>query len=110
MDKFTENGLLSDYYGSLLSKRQREVVSLYYEDNWSLSEIAEEFGISRQGVHDALHAAEKALAQYEAKLGLLKKEQERAKALRHVEDLLSLAPVKDAWLKDLSSAVSELKE
>ena len=71
IDKFTEMSLLYDFYGALLSKRQREVTGLYYEDNLSLAEIAEEFGITRQGVHDALRAAEKALLGYEEKLGLM---------------------------------------
>ena len=48
-DKITEVSLLYDFYGQLLSKRQQEVMSLYYEENLSLSEIAEEFSISRQG-------------------------------------------------------------
>ena len=61
-DAVTKQSLLYDFYGQLLTKRQREVMELYNEENLSLGEIAEEFGISRQGVHDALHKAQKALA------------------------------------------------
>ena len=54
IESIAENSLLYDFYGQLLSKRQQEVMALYHEENYSLSEIAEEFGISRQAVHDTL--------------------------------------------------------
>ena len=63
--------LLYDFYGMLLSEAQREVMSLYHEDNLSLSEIAEELGQSRQAVHYTLKKAEKALEGYEEKLDLI---------------------------------------
>ena len=71
IESIAENSLLYDFYGQLLSKRQQEVMALYHEENLSLSEIAEEFGISRQAVHDTLKKAEQALNEYEAKLGLM---------------------------------------
>lgn len=73
MDPIAKESLLYDLYGELLTSRQKEVIRLYHEENWSLSEIAQEFGISRQGVHDALKSGGNALAQYEEKLGLLQK-------------------------------------
>ena len=63
--------MLYDFYGALLSESQNEVMALYHEDNLSLSEIAEDLGMSRQAVHYTLKRAEKALAGYEAKLGLV---------------------------------------
>ena len=72
-DDITKQSLLYDFYGELLTERQREVLELYNEENLSLAEIAEEFGISRQGVHDALHKAQKALEDYEYKLGLVER-------------------------------------
>lgn len=72
-DKMIEISMLYDFYGQLLTAKQQEILKLYHEDNYSLSEIAEEFGISRQGVHDAVKKAEKALHEYENKLGLVKK-------------------------------------
>ena len=68
-----EISLLYDFYGQLLTAKQRELLKLYHEDNYSLSEIAEEYGISRQGVHDAVKKAEKSLHTYENKLGLVSK-------------------------------------
>lgn len=63
--------LLYDFYGVLLSEAQRAVMSLYHEDNLSLSEIAEELGQSRQAVHYTLRKAESSLEGYEEKLGLI---------------------------------------
>lgn len=72
-EKMIEISMLFDFYGQLLTAKQQEILKLYHEDNYSLSEIAEEFGISRQGVHDAVKKAEKALHEYESKLGLVRK-------------------------------------
>jgi len=72
MDKNVEINLLLDFYGNLLTERQREVMALYYEDNLSLTEIAEELSISKQGVSDILKRSEKALYDTESKLNLLR--------------------------------------
>ena len=72
-EKMIEISMLYDFYGQLLTAKQQELLKLYHEDNYSLSEIAEEYGISRQGVHDAVKKAEKALHEYESKLGLISK-------------------------------------
>ena len=71
LDNLYEMSLLADFYGALLSQRQQDVLRLYHEENCSLQEIAEELGISRQGVHEALKKAENTLRDYEAKLGLV---------------------------------------
>ncbi len=81
IDRVEYASMLYDFYGSLLNEAGREVMSMYHEDNLSLSEIAEELGQSRQAVHYTLKKAEKALGEYEEKLGLIaayKKNQERA--------------------------------
>lgn len=89
MDKFTRIGSLYEFYGALLSKRQREATALYYEENCSLAEIAEEFGISRQGVYDALHSAERALEGYEAKLGLVERFEKQDQQLAAIQTKLT---------------------
>ena len=61
MDKNVEVVLLLDFYGNMLTDRQRAIMKLYYEDNLSLSEIAEELSISKQGVSDSLKRSEKVL-------------------------------------------------
>ncbi len=66
-------GYLLDFYGDVLTERRRDALDFYYNDDMSLSEIAEEMGISRQGVRDLIKKAEEELAFYEEKLGLAKK-------------------------------------
>ena len=72
MDKNVEVTLLLDFYGNMLTERQREIMTLYYEDNLSLSEVAQELGISKQGVADSVKRSEKLLYDTEEKLQLLK--------------------------------------
>ena len=85
MEKIARQGLLYDFYGALLTAHQRNV----YEDvvlyDLSLSEIAAERGISRQGVHDTLKKAERALHEYEEKLGLVEKLEKTGRAIREIE-------------------------
>ena len=83
-DAGARNSLLYDYYGALLSDRQREVFELYHENNLSLSEIAQDVGVSRQAVHTALGKAEERLAAYEEALGLIAKHEEYEFALKDI--------------------------
>lgn len=68
--------LLYDFYGGLLKDNQLEIMNLYHEDNLSLSEIAEELGMTRQAVHYSLKKAEAALEKYEEVLGLIRRYEE----------------------------------
>ena len=68
MDKNLENNLLLDFYGNMLTEKQRQIMTLYIEEDTSLSEIAEELKTSRQAVYDAVKSSEKLLKIYEAKL------------------------------------------
>ena len=61
---------LLDFYGPLLTEHRREVLRLYCEEDLSLAEIAEQLGITRQGVSDAMQKGRRQLNDYEAKLGL----------------------------------------
>lgn len=65
--------ILLDFYGEMLTKKQRDFLSLYYNEDLSLSEIAENEGITRQGVRDAIKRAEGQLYEMEARLGFVKK-------------------------------------
>ena len=78
--------LLYDYYGELLTEKQRGLFDLYYNQDYSLSEIASAAGISRQGVHDTLARAEELLEGYEAALGCIARDR-RLKA-EHGLDLI----------------------
>lgn len=68
---------LFSYYQTLLTEKQQGMLSMYYEEDYSLAEIAEHYEISRQAVHDTIKRSEKALEQYEATLKLLERRQQR---------------------------------
>lgn len=70
MEKNLEISLLFDFYGEMLSPTQQEAVSLYYNDDLSLLEVAEILSMTRQGVRDALNRAKKSLYNFEDKLRL----------------------------------------
>ena len=78
---------LLDFYGDVLDDHTRGVMKAYYDDDLSLSEIAEEMGISRQGVRDLIKKAEEELFFYEERLGLAKKFEN---AQKHAEKALAL--------------------
>lgn len=73
MSKNIENAILLDTYGSMLTEKQYDTLSLYYDEDLSLSEIAENMGITRQGVHKCIRTAEEYLAQLEETLGFAQK-------------------------------------
>ena len=77
IEKMVEIGLLFEQYKMLLTDKQQEIVSLYYNEDYSLGEISENLKVSRQGVYDTLKRSEKILREYEAKLGLVAKMKER---------------------------------
>ena len=77
MDKIYYITLLLDFYGELLTEKQRSVMASYYFDDYSLNEIAEEHSITRQAVQDMIKRTEKLLKQYEVKLMLVDKYLER---------------------------------
>ena len=65
--------MLFDFYGEILTERQKEFFDLYYNEDLSLGEIAENYGISRQGVRDVIVRAEAAMTELEDKTGLVKR-------------------------------------
>ena len=73
MEKFVEQTLLYDFYGELLTERQQQVYESVVLEDFSLSEVAEELGISRQGVHDMIRRCNHTLEEYEKKLHLVEK-------------------------------------
>ncbi len=73
MAKNLQISLLMDFYGEMLTEKQREVIEYYYNDDLSLGEIAANEGITRQGVRDSVKRAEAQLLEMEERLGLAKR-------------------------------------
>lgn len=88
VDKILEISLLYDFYGQLLTNKQRDIIELYYGDDLSLGEIAETVNISRQGVYDLLKRSEKQLYHYEEKLKLVERFMEQRKKIKEACALL----------------------
>lgn len=89
LEKTTRMNYLFDFYQSLLTSKQKSYMSLYYLDDFSLGEIAEEYEVSRQAVYDNIKRTEAMLEQYEEKLLLLKKFQERKEMFNKLKELAS---------------------
>ena len=87
MEKIVEQGLLFDYYGCLLTKRQQEIYEDAVTNDLSLSELAETYVISRHGVHDQIHRCDKILREYEEKLGCIEKDRKIRKAALAIKEI-----------------------
>lgn len=81
--------LLYDFYGSLLTPRQQELIQAYFLEDLSLAEIAEQSGVSRQAVHDLIRRSEAALTEYEEKLGFVREYRERQERLARLETAIA---------------------
>ena len=89
MDKLSEMVLMLDFYGGLLTEKQRQIMSYHFEEDMSLGEISEIFDISRQAVHDLIKRSEKILTGYENELGLIKRHLSVTEKLKVVKKLLN---------------------
>lgn len=116
MDNITKLNLLFDYYGDFLTKKQRDIFEQYYLNDLSLGEIAENSGITRQGVYDILRRSQNILQNFEKKLGIVKKyiyrRQEIEKILKLLEELEPGLPAdyKEKYIDTYNSVASLLKE
>lgn len=88
MEKIVWQGLLYDFYGELLTQHQRRVYEDVVFNDLSLSEIAKEQGVTRQGVHDLVRRCDRILEGYEEKLHLVKKFQETRRLANEIQKLL----------------------
>ena len=86
MERTVELSILLAYYGSFLTERQRKLVAQYVDEDLSLSELAEQENISRQGVHDSLRRSQQQLQRMERELGLIRRSRVTVKALAALEE------------------------
>ena len=106
--------MLFDFYGDLLTERQREFYDLYYNEDLSLAEIAENYGISRQGVRDVIVRAEAAMSEIEEKTHIIRRFQQSQAAIAAIDqaaDQLLQAvnerSYNDAMLDGLANTIKE---
>lgn len=96
VDKILEQTLLFDFYGELLTEHQKEIYERFVTEDLSLGEIAEEAGISRQGVHDLIRRCNQALKGYEEKLHLVEKFLAVREKVERIDRLLEEYPREDS--------------
>ena len=86
--KNLEFSVLLDYYGAVLTDKQRSILTEYYDEDLSLAEIAENYGITRQGVRDAIKHGEATLTDMESRLGYARREGAQRADLERLEQLV----------------------
>lgn len=109
MTKDLNISILMDFYGQLLSERQLDMMDMYYNQDLSLAEIAEEIEISRQGVRDSIKRGEKQLFEFEEKLGLVKRFSDITAQIEKMNEIINNLEDTDEVreLKKISQNLSE---
>lgn len=90
IEKYINQGILYDFYGKLLTVHQQKIYEDVVFNDFSLSEIAENEGISRQGVSDLIKRCNKSLVSYEEKLGLIKKFDETKSYVKEIQRIIKI--------------------
>ena len=103
--KELKTSLLIEIYRAMLTDKQYSVMDMYFNLDYSLTEIAENEGISRQGVLDIIKRSEQKLIEYEQKLGMMKKYEATENALKRIEQLTSGSAIE----QDVNDAVAEIR-
>ena len=103
-----DRSLLLDFYGELLTEKQRAFCELHWNEDLSLAEIAGLEGLSRQGVWDTLRRAEAALREYEDKTGLVRRFLERRQAIAAIRSELEPLLPEDERGRDILAKLEEL--
>lgn len=106
--------MLFDFYGDLLTERQREFYDLYYNEDLSLAEIAENYGISRQGVRDVIVRAEAAMTEIEDKTHIIRRFQQSRQAIAAISQAadkllqsIDRRSYSDAMLDEIARTIKE---
>ncbi|WP_066193959.1 MULTISPECIES: putative DNA-binding protein [Gracilibacillus] len=87
LEKTTRMNALYDFYQKLLTQKQRNYMEMYYLEDFSLGEISESSNVSRQAIYDNIRRTEQMLENYEEKLGLYQKFQDRQTLLKEILEL-----------------------
>lgn len=110
IEKTNRMNALFEFYATLLTEKQMNYVELYYADDFSLGEIAEEYQVSRQAVYDNIKRTEKILEDYEKKLHVLSDYIVRQKSLDELSTYTKTHYPKDETLQNLIKKIQEINE
>ncbi len=112
-EEMAELASLYDIYGNLLKEGQRDIFEAYVLDNLSLSEIADEQGMTRQGVYDTINRTRKKLREYDEKLGLRERSKKMDEIANRIADILKLSGgdvLSADGRSEISKSIDDLKE
>ena len=109
-EKNLNMGYLLDFYGELLSDRKRSTMDMYYNEDFSLSEIAEGVGISRQGVRHVIKKGEEQLSFLEDRLGLADHYEELEEAVRLIDGIKSVLKSGEGNTEELFSTLTRVQD
>lgn len=110
MDEILKQSLLYDFYGELLTEHQKEIYEQFIVEDLSLSEIAKDAGISRQGVHDLIKRCNKILEEYEEKLHLVERFLSVKEKVHKMNELLSGAQEESELIQAIREISGEIIE
>lgn len=110
IEKTNRMNALFEFYATLLTEKQMNYLELYYADDYSLGEIAEEFEVSRQAVYDNIKRTEKLLEDYERKLHIYSDFVVRNELLNKLNDYIETTYPEDEKLKEYIQKIQEIDE
>lgn len=110
LEKTTQMNLLYDFYGALLTSKQRTFMEMYYLEDLSLGEIAQQSDVSRQAVHDHIRRGVAQLLEYEEKLRLVARHEIRQRAMAEIMRLLEPLCLPESTLFPLRELLDLLVE
>jgi len=110
IEKTNRMNTLFEFHATLLTKKQMNYMELYYADDFSLGEIAEEFNVSRQAVYDNIKRTEKILEDYEYKLSMYSDYRIRSELLDQLTDYIKQNYPADETLTNLVKDIQEIDE
>ncbi|AQP53025.1 DNA-binding protein [Vagococcus penaei] len=110
IEKTNRMNALFEFYSTLLTVKQMNYIELYYADDYSLSEIAEEYGVSRQAVYDNIKRTEKLLEEYERKLHLYSNYVVRSELIQVIKEKLVNEPNDTTAISELLDRIQEIEE
>ena len=100
--------MLLDVYGGLLTKKQYDAMDLYYNEDYSLNEIAAHFNVSRQGIHENIKQATENLEKYEKELKICKKNEKLSEVTGKIKEFLSKSDEKEEVLRLLEEVIRDV--
>lgn len=110
LDKLLKISILFDFYGALLTEKQQRCLEMHFLHDLSLSEIADQFSVSRQAIYDIIHRAEQVLTSYEEKLKFVERYQHEQHEIKAIYDAIEHLPENSSERADIKAVLIKLSK